>query len=1801
MNKSLSEPTKDKFSTLGELLHFRALTEPQKRIYTFLVDGNVDAVHFTLGEIEHQARCIGGLLQHFLTVGDRVLLLYPPGLDYIASFFGCQFAGVVAVPVYPPDPTRITRTLPRLQAIIKDAQPAAILTTSGILLLANQLFIDAPELQSVRWITTDDISDDLANQWRKPSIDSSSLALLQYTSGSTSMPKGVMLTHGNLIHNSAGIKDCFNYSTKSLGVIWLPPYHDMGLIGGVLQPIFGSFPVILMSPMDLLRNPFLWLQAISRHKATISGGPNFAFDLCVRKISFEQRAILDLSSWEVAFTGAEPVRLETIEQFSKAFESCGFRRESFHPCYGLAEASLIVSGGGASTAPVVKKISRIALENGKAVDVNQDQDNDEYISIVGCGHRIIGEDIRIVDRQTITEVSPGQVGEIWVSSQSVAEGYWNQLDETRETFCAYLANTGEGPFLRTGDLGFMEGDDLFITGRLKDLIIVRGRNHYPHDIELTVERSHPALRPGGGAAFTVAISGEEHLVVVQELQHNYQKADLDAIVPAIRRAVAEHHDVHAHIVLLLQAGTIPKTSSGKIQRYACRNEFLSGTLSVITSSEQIISIDSGESRFANEPLNRRIILALPEVNRGEILQSYLQYQIAKLLKVHPSQLDRNQPLNNLGIDSLMAIELKHDIESSFGVILSMVDLLSGFAISHLSIEILRQFSTQPIEVVTAISPLNEKKNLVNFPLSYGQRALWFIYQLAPDSAAYNISVAARISPDLDVSALGRAFQKLVSRHPSLRTRFSAIAGDPTQEIHEIADGCFEVMDATTWSHPFLKEFLVKDAHLPFDLISGILFRAKLLTLEGQEHILLLVAHHIVTDLWSMIIFIDELAALYSAEKNGMQSPLSPLETQYADFVHWQTKMLASVDGEQHWLYWKKQLSGDMPVLDIPTDNRRPLIQTYSGSSYFFQLSDELSRGLKAFARAKGVTLYMTLLAAFQVLLYRYTGQTDILVGSPTSGRTQSKLTNVVGYFVNPIVLRSDLSGLPTFDEFLSRVKVTVLAGLEHQDFPFSLLVERLWLKRDLTRSPLFQVMFTLQKPQRIADRGLASFILGKPDVQMRLGELSLESVSLEQQVSQFELTLSIADSDKNLAGLFQYNTDLFAASTISLLSEHFESLLESIVADPMQPISTLALLTKAEQHKLLIEWNDTKADYPQDLCVHQLFEAQVERTPEAIAVIFQEQQLSYRELNHRANQVAHYLQSLGVVPETRVGLFVEPSLEMIVGLLGIIKSGGAYVPLALDYPKKRLLYMIDNAQVSVLLTQVRLESSLPVVHGAKIVYLDSEWDIIAKESNKNPNSDVVADNLSHIIYTSGSTGRPKGVMVHHRSVVNLWMAITKSIYDQIGTQKLQVALIAPLSFDGSIREYLMMLGGHTIHILPSEYRIAGDILLAYMKKHAIDEFYCTPSQLKLLISEGLLDGIEPIPLFVLLGGEPIGNNLWQLLAQSTNTIFYNIYGPTECTVDSTFCRIRAPRTIPSIGRPIANTRIYILDTELRIVPIGVAGQLFIGGVGLARGYAGFPELTAERFVPDPFSNEPGARLYKTGDQARYHSDGSIEFLGRIDYQVKVRGFTVELGEIETSLSTHPNVRESVVVVQDDIERRLVAYIIPRQSSPPSNSELRIFLKEYLPDYMIPSAFIVLSVFPLTANGKVDRNALPKADRLRPELNTFLIAPSTPMEQKLTDIWVRVLEFDQIGVNDNFFELGGTSLSLLRVQALFRESLGIEIPVAKLFQYPTILQLANFLDNSNPEQFPYIIRSRQIANKRKQRLTKRDDDPQQNQS
>jgi amino acid adenylation domain-containing protein len=1732
-------------STLVELLRLRAEHQAGNIAYTFLTDGEREEFNLTYRELDQRARAVARMLQGCGAAGRNVLLLYPQGLEYVAAFFGCLYAQAVAVPIYQPRPKR---TLSRLLSIAADSCPSVALTTEAIWSRLNPLITQAPELQRLSWQTTDNLSSELAHEWEPPQLSGETLALLQYTSGSTSDPKGVMVSHSNLLHNEAMIQRVFGQSVDSLIVGWLPLYHDMGLIGNVIQPLYVGARCVLMSPASFLQRPLRWVQAISHYRATTSGGPNFAYELCARKITAEQRETLDLSRWKVAFNGSEPVRAETLKLFAETFESCGFRREAFSPCYGLAEATLLVSGKVKGNSPVLKKVRAAELAAHRVVDATAE--SEDATTLVGCGRALENQRILIVNPERLTECAAGEVGEIWVNGPGVARGYWNRPDETAETFGGRLADSGAGPFLRTGDLGFLEDGELFVTGRRKDLIIIRGLNHYPQDIELTVERSHPALRAGCGAAFSVEVAGRERLVLVQEIEHR-QRPDFTEVMGDIRQAVAEEHEAQAHAVVLIKPHTIPKTSSGKIQRHACRAAFIMGTLDVAAMWEGPLSSENEHEEAALEAA----------LDSPQAIEAWLALFISQRLVEESVQIDIDQPLTRYGLDSLMAIELTHRIETETGILLPMVSLLQDLSLRELAAQIFEQSGATPTSVISPANSSTESPS--TYPLSKGQQALWVLYKLAPQSAAYNISSALRIRSELHTDLLQRAFQTLVARHTSLRTSFLSQQGEPLQRVNEQAALRFQTFDAGSWSEDELHGRLSEEAHLPFSLDQDSLLRVSLFKRSAQDYVLLLVIHHIVADFWSLAVLMDELETLYSAEITGMKARLAPLTLEYGDYVRWQALMLAGEEGERLWSYWQKQLAGELPALHLFTDRPRPLVQTYQGASISFKLDQDLTRRLKSLGRERAATLYMVLLAAFQVLLHRYTGQDDIRVGSPTSGRNRAELASLVGYFVNPVVLRVDLSGDPTFATFLDHVRQVVHEAFEHQDYPFSLLVERLHPEHDASISPLFQAAFVMQKAALPKLKDLASFALGEAGARLEFDDLVFESMMLDQRTTQFDLAMMVAEANESITASLQYNTDLYEAESINRLIAHFQTLLQAIVFDSDQPINTLPLLSASERQQVLLHWNQTEREFPQDICLHQLFEAQVERTPDATALIFEDQQLNYQQLNERANQLAHYLQEMGVGPEVLVGLCMERSVEMVVGLLGILKAGGAYVPMDPQYPLERLSLMIEDAGGPVLLTQQHLLDRLPPSE-SKVVCVDSDWNVIAQQRAENLSERVRPENLAYVIYTSGSTGKPKGVMISHDAICNrlFWMqeAYQLSASDRV-LQK------TPYTFDVSVWEVFWPLlnGAQLVVARPGGHQDSAYLVRLIIERQ-ITVLHFVPSMLQAMLEEPAFEQCDSLRE-VICSGEALPYNLQERVFERLKTTsLRNLYGPTEAAVDVTHwtCeRASQERGVP-IGHPIANIHIHILDEHLEPVAVGVPGQLHIGGVGLARGYFHQPHLTAEKFIPDPHSSIHGARLYRTGDLARYLPDGEIEFMGRLDHQIKLRGNRIEAGEIEAALVQHSLVQEAVVVVREDTpgDKRLVAYVVCNPEQGTSTDELRGHLKRLLPEYMIPSAYVALDELPLTANGKLDRKSLPAPDTSRPDVASELVQPRNRLEEALALLWAKTLGVAQVGVFDNFFELGGHSVLATQLITRLQEVFPTDLPLLTLFfQDPTVAGLA----------------------------------------
>jgi non-ribosomal peptide synthetase component F/aryl carrier-like protein len=1143
-------------STVVELLRWRATHQPNRHAYTFLVNGEMEGVRLSYGELDQQARAIACQLQRLGATGERVLLLYPPGLEFIAAFFGCLYARAVAVPAYP---ARANRSISRIQAMVADAQATMVLTTTSVFSDLEQLFAQTSELKALRWLKSDQVTRDLGELWQAPVVRGDSLAYLQYTSGSTSTPKGVMVSHENVLHNSEFIKQASELTSDSVSVSWLPHFHDMGLIDGIIQPLYTGFPSFLMPPVSFLQQPIRWLQAISRYRATHCGGPNFAYELCLRKITPEQRETLDMSSWCNAYNGAEPVRQATLERFVAFFKPCGFRASFLYPCYGLAEATLVVSGGLAGDKPVYCEVQADILEQNRVVEVSRTAEN--VRQLVGCGRSWLDTKIVIADPESLRQCVPEQVGEIWVSGSSVAQGYWNRPKETDQTFQAYLADTGEGPFLRTGDLGFLRDGELFITGRLKELVIIRGRNHYPQDIELTVEQSHQALRPGCGAALAVEVEGSERLVIVQEVERSYlRKLDVEVIAGAIRQAVAQQHELQVYAVVLLKTGRLPKTTSGKIQRHACREGFLTGTLDEVSRSV----LEGWDEVESEEELTRTELLAIAPEERLQKLVNYLREQVLRVLKMAPSQLDLEQPLLQLGLDSLMAVELKHRLEVDLGAVVSMVDFLQGFSIIQLSRQVSEQLTVATSTPLMSIAMV--WKTFTDHPLSFAQQRLWFLDQLEPGHLAYNVPIGLRLTGSLNVTALEQSLNEIVRRHEALRTTFATVEGRPIQVIAPAQPLTFSRVDLRnlpeTEREGEARRLATEEAQLPFELSKGPLLRHTLLQLDQEEHMLLLTMHHIISDGWSLGVFLRELATLYAAFSKGNPSPLPELPMQYADFARWQRQWLQGEVLEAQLSYWKRQLGCSLPVLQLPTDRPRLAVQRFLGTQQSLTLSKTLTEALKALSRQEGVTLFMTLLAAFQTLLHFYTGQNDIIVGTDVANRNRAETENLIGFFVNQLVLRTDLSGNPTFRELLRRVREVTLGAYEHQDLPFDKLVEVLKLERNLSHTPLFQAKLVLQNA---------------PMPPMELLNLTLSTLKIETGTAKFDLLLNVVDTKQGLVGFLEYNTDLFDGSTITRMLKHWEMLLQDVVTQPNNRLNKLKeRLAEADMQQQSIKQKELK-------------------------------------------------------------------------------------------------------------------------------------------------------------------------------------------------------------------------------------------------------------------------------------------------------------------------------------------------------------------------------------------------------------------------------------------------------------------------------------------------------------------------------------------------------------------------------------------------------------------------------------------------
>jgi acyl-CoA synthetase (AMP-forming)/AMP-acid ligase II/acyl carrier protein len=1130
------------FSSLVDLLGCRA---DRDFGFTFLADapdsGAAEASRLSFRELDERARAIGADLVERGLTGERALLVYPPGLDYVAAFFGCLCAGVVAVPVFPPDIFRLTRTLPRLAAVATDSQAKVILTDTLILPLSSTVSGQAglEILAESDWIATDAIPIALAKEWRQPDIRPEATAFIQYTSGSTSTPKGVMLSHANLLENSALIKETFGHTTESRGMSWLPIYHDMGLIGGVLQPLYSDFPITLMSPLSFLARPMSWLQAVARDGVTTSGGPNFAYDLCVRKFDEQAADGLDLSAWRVAFNGAEPVRASTLDRFAETFAPYGFRKSAFLPCYGLAEATLIVTGKKAGEAVRDESFSVAGLGRGVAESSASPGDT---MPLVGSGTACTGLRVAVVDTATGHELPDRRVGEIRVSGPSLGAGYWGQPDKSAETF---VRSPQGGRWLRTGDLGFLDKGELFVTGRLKDLIIVRGRNIYPHDIEQAATDAVGELRPGCVAAFGTQRADGEELVVVAEVRREADLSAAKAITDRVRRAVTESQNVAVHEVVLVAPGTIPKTSSGKLQRSSCRQAYLDDTLEPL-----------GRSRAEHVPEVGPDVdpIALRELSQEARHAPVTDYVIGLLVSACGSafaEISAAEPITSLGLDSLASVLVLHRIELQLDIELPVSTLLTGRSITELVDLICAQLDESP----RAVTPASQETQ--NPLLSEGQRSLWFMQQLDPDSSAYNLARAFAIGradrpDDLDREALDASLCLLLERNTSLRTTFHSNLGIP---VCRIAPPARTLLRTVTIAPDALDDAMAEEAEQPFDLERDPLLRAVLFVTPAAAPVLLITVHHIAVDLWSFGILLRELSVMYPALAEG-RHPALPAPSSYQAYVRHQQETLRT-KGASLAAYWHGKLAGELPVVELPDPRTRPAVQTYAGATWRQELSTQQTAQIKALATAAKSTSFLVLLSGLQTVLQRYTGVDDIVIGTVVAGRRQAASASIVGYLVNTVVLRADLSGDPSFVELLGRNGIMLEEAVTHQDYPFSRVTADMSKGSDPSRSPLFQVMVAFE--QSPGEPALAGLAVDEPGCTLNVGDTAWVSRPLPSRGAAFDLTLRVVETSGRLITSWEYNTDVLEEGLVARLSLDLAALLGAAADTPERRIGELPL------------------------------------------------------------------------------------------------------------------------------------------------------------------------------------------------------------------------------------------------------------------------------------------------------------------------------------------------------------------------------------------------------------------------------------------------------------------------------------------------------------------------------------------------------------------------------------------------------------------------------------------------------------------
>ncbi|WP_322044771.1 non-ribosomal peptide synthetase [Paraburkholderia sp. J67] len=1741
----------DAVPTRGLAARLRALAQLRATATALVtVDAQGDT-RYDYAQLDRRASALAARFAQDGAAGERALILMDSGVDYVSAFFGCLYAGVVAVPVYPPE-SRREQHLARLRGIARDAGVRYVLTTAAL----RERDADAYDLLAPgATVVAVDALNDTPHEIALHPVRDSDIAFLQYTSGSTGTPKGVMVSHGNLLANEIAIQSGLGVRDDDVFVSWLPLYHDMGLIGSLLQPVFSGIPLVLMSPQYFLERPLRWLDAIARHRGTISGAPDFAYRLCAERLNDDALAKLDLSSWRLAFSGSEPVRRDTLDAFVERFAQAGFDAAALYPCYGLAEATLFVTGGVRGAGLVSHAFSSACLSAGRAVAAHA---NEPATVLVGCGAVQDAHRVAIVAREGGAILEDGCIGEIHVSGPSVACGYWHRADASAQTFRddSHAESNGvdANRWLRTGDLGFVHDGQLYIAGRVKDLVIVRGRNLYPQDVEQAVEAHCEFARKGRVIAFGAQLGGDETLGLALEIAPRMKKRFTAAqIVEALRRCAFEACGETPAAIVLLNPGALPKTSSGKLQRAAVRDGWRERTLDLYALWEQgafVIGGESGEGAVAREGAT----LDARESALAALWCEALDTQAVLLPDAH---------FFASGGSSLSAARLVALIAERLGRRIEIAQIFETPTLAAMAAALDQAVTAHDARDEAPIEPAAEAV------VSHAQQRQLFAWRLDPESRAYHVAAGIRLDGALDLDALRHSLARLHERHAALRTHF--VEADDEAQIYApcVADAGalgWQTLDLGAASddsdEAALHHCAQRFAAEPFDLLRGPLLRVGLARAGEERHLLMLVLHHIATDGWSMQLLVEDLVDGYRAALDGTPTPRPAPRIAYADYAAWQRRWLASEAAGRQLAYWRTTLAAEVPPLALPFDRAAAGdaqadadIDARAAGRVAFTLPARLAQAVRACASRHRATPFVVLLAAYHAWLYRATGQGAIRTGVPVANRTRPETHDVIGFFVNTIVLHSDCDGATTLAGLFAQLRRRTLDGQANQALPFDVLVDQLRPTRDVQRGPLFETSFNYLSDDYPA---LARW----PGAQASRFEIAEAHVKVP-------LALDLRETrDGAMRGYFTYARARFESASVERMAAQYLRAVEAFAAtlgdanadSETATLASLDLLDADQRARVTAASVARRAAVGEP--IHRRVARHAAQQPDAHAVVDGALRMSYAELDTRAQYIAQWLLARGLRAGEPVAIVAHRSARFVVAMLGVLKAGGAYVALDAANPPQRLAQTLSDCGARVVLS----EGAMPVFDGENLLHARiDEAQLEAQRHAPIALPDVDPQSAAYVIYTSGSSGTPKGVVITHGALANYTDAVLARID---APPRARFAMVSTVGADlGHTVLFGALASGGALHLIDRDTTLDADRFAHTLASARIDVLKIVPGHLHALLqAEHAADALPAHTL--VLGGEATSWALRDTIAAlRPGCRVLNHYGPTETTVgiltqDASEAN-RDAATLP-LGRPLDNAETWLLDAHMNPVGEGETGELYLGGAGVARGYLNRPALTAERFVPHPFA--AGARLYRSGDRARRLADGSLEYLGRIDDQVKIRGYRVEPGEIAARLKALDGVRDAAVIVVAGA--RLAGFATPQPGVALDAAVLKRALATALPDYMVPSVLRVIDALPLNRNGKLDRQALAERARIAaPRREAARAMPDGETESALASCWAVLLEVPNAAISrdDNFFALGGHSLAAMRLASRVRSTWLVDLPLREIFASPTLSALAARID------------------------------------